>query len=129
MNCDSTAAERLKSRLVEISPLIEEYTAAVCPGCRDVCCKQRHGIMNDQDRRYAAALAEPAVAYDPEQLRLVNGQLHCRGLPQAIKTGNKPGTKASLAKGAKGIIKSRVKTKGNKSFCALGVVAKKWVLP
>jgi len=67
MNPDYTAAQKLKNLLKEVSPLIEEYTAAVCPGCRDVCCKQRHGIMTDLDRRYAAALGESLPAYDPER--------------------------------------------------------------
>ena len=60
----SAAAEKQKQLLIEISPMIEEYTSLVCPDCRDVCCKQRHGIMNEQDARYAAALGSPLPLYD-----------------------------------------------------------------
>ncbi len=65
MNRNLSAAEKQRMLLNEVSPLIEEYTSAVCPDCRDVCCKQRHGMMNDLDRRYAAALGEAVPAYEP----------------------------------------------------------------
>ncbi len=39
----------------------------VCPDCRDVCCKQRHGIMNEQDLRYCSALGASLPDYDPER--------------------------------------------------------------
>jgi hypothetical protein len=60
-----SAAKKIKQLLIDLSPMIEEYTARVCPDCRDVCCKQRHGIMNEQDMRYAAALRLPLPMYDP----------------------------------------------------------------
>ncbi len=65
---NTESAEKIKELLIEISPLIEEYTALVCPDCRDVCCRQRHGIMNEQDLRYLAALNMPRPVYDPGQL-------------------------------------------------------------
>jgi len=67
MNLDFTAAQKLKNLLTEVSLLIEEYTAAVCPGCHDVCCKQRHGMMNDLDRRYTGTLGESVPSYDPQR--------------------------------------------------------------
>lgn len=59
------AEEKLKQLLIDISPMIEEYTARVCPDCRDVCCRQRHSIMNEQDVRYLRALDVPLPAPDP----------------------------------------------------------------
>ncbi len=64
----TSSAEKLKELLIEISPMIEEFTAQVCPDCRDVCCKQRHGIMNEQDLRYCAALGAPPPSYDSGRL-------------------------------------------------------------
>jgi hypothetical protein len=49
-------AEQLKRLLVESSPMIEEYTAAICPGCTDVCCRQKHGTFRENDIRYLRAL-------------------------------------------------------------------------
>lgn len=60
-------AEKIKRLLADVSPLIEEYTSRVCPGCSNVCCKQRHGVMNEQDARYLSALGAPLPAYDPRQ--------------------------------------------------------------
>jgi hypothetical protein len=63
----AVAAKRIRQALVDLSPMIEEYTARVCPDCRDVCCKQRHGIMNKQDMRYLSALNAPLPSYDPDR--------------------------------------------------------------
>jgi hypothetical protein len=60
-------AENIKQLLIDLSPLIEEYTSLVCPGCNDVCCKQRHGIMNELDARYLSALGTPLPSYDPQR--------------------------------------------------------------
>lgn len=49
-------AVKLKQVLIESSPLIEAYTAAVCPDCTAVCCKQKHGILPEKDGRYLMAL-------------------------------------------------------------------------
>jgi hypothetical protein len=58
-------AVRLKQLLVEASPLIESYTAAVCPSCTDVCCRQRHGVFTAHDAAYIAALGTEAPAHEP----------------------------------------------------------------
>jgi hypothetical protein len=58
-------SERIKKLLIAISPMVEHFTAAICPDCRDVCCKQRHGIMNDMDRGFVSALGEPFPREDP----------------------------------------------------------------
>jgi hypothetical protein len=49
-------AEKLKQFLIESSLLIEEYTREVCPGCTDVCCRQKHGIFRERDIWYLHAL-------------------------------------------------------------------------
>lgn len=59
-----TRANRLKRLLIELSPLIEEYTAKACPGCNEVCCRQKRAMMDEIDRRYAAALGLPLPVYD-----------------------------------------------------------------
>ncbi len=61
------AAETIKQVLIDISPLIDEHTMLVCPHCREVCCKQRHGIMDEHDLRYVMALEETVPAYDRER--------------------------------------------------------------
>jgi hypothetical protein len=49
-------AEQLKRLLIESSPVIEEYAAAICSGCTDVCCRQKHGTFRDNDILYLRAL-------------------------------------------------------------------------
>jgi len=49
-------AEKLKLLLIDSSPLIEEYTSAICPTCREVCCRQKHGLYKDRDHLYLGAL-------------------------------------------------------------------------
>jgi hypothetical protein len=60
-------AEQLKRLLVESSPMIEEYTAPICPGCTDVCCRQKHGMYQENDIRYLRALGIDAPPRDPER--------------------------------------------------------------
>jgi hypothetical protein len=57
-NNDSAIAQKLKNLLIESSPLIEEYTGEICPGCTDVCCRQKHGQYREKDRGYLRALGE-----------------------------------------------------------------------
>jgi len=58
-------AKRLQRLLIESSPLIEEYTRELCPGCTDVCCRQRHGIYRERDVRYLSALGASLPERDP----------------------------------------------------------------
>ncbi len=60
----TVSAQRLKQLLIDSSPLIEELTALVCPGCRDVCCRQKHGLFRDGDKRYLEALGLPLPERD-----------------------------------------------------------------
>jgi hypothetical protein len=74
-------AHRLKQLLVESSPLIEEYTAAVCPACLDVCCRQKHGTHCSRDLAYLHALGTPAppleAGRDPDGPCQFMGQAGC----------------------------------------------------
>ncbi len=68
MRPSSDSAQKLKQLLIDLSPVIEEYTALICPHCRQVCCKQRHGIASDLDKRYFAAIGERIPFYEPGRL-------------------------------------------------------------
>jgi hypothetical protein len=57
-------AERLKQQLFEISPLIEEYTAGICPLCVEVCCRQKHGLYQPQDIAYLLVVGAPVPQRD-----------------------------------------------------------------
>ncbi len=65
MTAPAKLARTIKNLLIECSPLIDEYTAAVCPSCRSVCCKQRHGAFTTVDRVYLDALGEKVPPHDP----------------------------------------------------------------
>jgi len=60
-------ANHLKQLLVETSPLIEEYTAAVCPTCVAVCCRQKHGTHCERDLAYLRSLGTPAPFLDADR--------------------------------------------------------------
>jgi hypothetical protein len=60
-------AHQLKQLLIESSPLIEEYTAVVCPACVDVCCRQKHGTHCSRDLAYLRALGAPAPPLDADR--------------------------------------------------------------
>jgi hypothetical protein len=55
-NEPSLAAEKLRQLLIDSSPLIEEYTASVCPECADICCRQKHGLYRERDISYLNGL-------------------------------------------------------------------------
>lgn len=66
MTGDAAAkANKLKDLLIELSPLIEEYSSRVCPGCTDVCCKQKRSYPEHVDARYIEALAVSPPLPDP----------------------------------------------------------------
>ncbi len=58
------AALNLKELLIRTSPLIEEYTRAVCPACTDVCCKQKHCVYRERDVIYLKALGMEIPPHD-----------------------------------------------------------------
>ena len=57
-------AKQLQQLLRESSPLIEEYTRDLCPGCTDVCCRQKHGRYRERDLVYLHALGAIAPVFD-----------------------------------------------------------------
>jgi hypothetical protein len=81
MNRDRHDALILKQMHVELSPLIEELTAKVCPACDDVCCKQKRCLPDPVDVRYLRALDLPLPTYesdrDPDGPCQFIGQLGC----------------------------------------------------
>jgi hypothetical protein len=60
----SMIAKKLKLLLIDSSPLIEEYTSAICPVCTEVCCRQKHSLYQDRDLSYLGALAMAIPARD-----------------------------------------------------------------
>jgi len=74
----TTTAQQLKQLLVSSSALIEEYTAAVCPACTAVCCKQKHGIYKERDIWYLEALEMPVPPRDTT--RPLDGPCEMMGL-------------------------------------------------
>lgn len=70
-------ARKIKDLLIELSPLIEEYTSRVCPGCREICCKQKRSFPDNQDILYLTALHEPLPGHDPG--RDPDGTCQCMG--------------------------------------------------
>lgn len=82
MNQDAAAvAEKLKTLLIVLSPLIEEYTATVCPDCQDICCKQKRSLPDQGDILYRAALgtspSERDISRDPDGPCQFMGQSGC----------------------------------------------------
>ncbi|MCX7793882.1 MAG: hypothetical protein N2257_05705 [Thermodesulfovibrionales bacterium] len=73
-------AVRLKELLIEISPLIEEYTSYICPLCQDVCCKQKHAIPEEKDLIYMKLTGIPEYTLDgrgPEENCQFLGEKGC----------------------------------------------------
>lgn len=63
-NEPTLAAKKLRQLLIDSSPLIEEYTAAVCPECTDICCRQKHGLYRESDISYLSGLGVPVPQRD-----------------------------------------------------------------
>lgn len=56
-----TDSERLISAYDAVSAFIEKHTQALCPDCETVCCIDRHGTYEKEDRALLRALdVEPA---------------------------------------------------------------------
>jgi hypothetical protein len=49
-------ARELKEAFDTVSPFIEKHTAVVCPDCKEVCCADKHGRHDDDDRLFLEAL-------------------------------------------------------------------------
>ncbi len=51
-------AHELKDAFDAVSPFIEKHTAVVCPECRQVCCRDKHGRPDENDLVFLRALGE-----------------------------------------------------------------------
>jgi hypothetical protein len=69
-------ALQMKAAYEEVSPLIEAFTAKVCPTCRSVCCIDRHGSHEEADLKFLSASREAA----PPEPPLPDDTLPCRHL-------------------------------------------------
>ncbi|MDA8432638.1 MAG: hypothetical protein M0Z60_06720 [Nitrospiraceae bacterium] len=58
-----TLARETADAVEAISPGIERHTAAVCPGCQQVCCANRHCYHEYADIVYLCSLGERPPAY------------------------------------------------------------------
>ena len=62
-NAEELAIE-MKEAFKTISPFIEKHTAIVCPECRHLCCKDKHGRYDQDDIIFLHAIN---AAIPPEQ--------------------------------------------------------------
>lgn len=66
MKKGSSSAAELAGDLREafdvVSPFIEKHTAIVCPGCENLCCKDRHGRYDENDLFFLTALGVAVTA-------------------------------------------------------------------
>jgi hypothetical protein len=56
-------AHCLSLLMEEVSPFIQRNTSAVCPGCKNICCVNRHGYYDHRDLVYVFALGASRPAY------------------------------------------------------------------
>lgn len=60
-------AQKIREGLLKINPFIQQGTEAVCPGCTNVCCVNKHGYYNYEDLVYIYALGLKIPDYDFEK--------------------------------------------------------------
>ena len=60
-------ANEIKEAFNTVSPFIEKHTAIVCPECKNLCCKDKHGRHDKDDIKFLKAINEPIP---PEQTDL-----------------------------------------------------------
>lgn len=56
-------AQRVKGLTSSLDPVIETFTSAVCPSCREVCCINRHSYHAFDDLIYIRALSLEPPSY------------------------------------------------------------------
>lgn len=49
-------ARKVKAKIAALDPFIQQHTSAVCPGCRRICCINRHAYYECDDLIYLYAL-------------------------------------------------------------------------
>jgi hypothetical protein len=60
-------AQKIKKGIEKINPFVQQGTDAVCPGCTNVCCVNKHGYYNYEDLVYICALGLKIPDYDFEK--------------------------------------------------------------
>lgn len=63
----ASLALELKAAYEAVSPIIEGFTRRVCPGCRSVCCIDRHGTHEDADLAFLEAVGERPPGGPPKE--------------------------------------------------------------
>jgi len=58
-------AKDLREAFDLVSPFIEKHTAIVCPGCENVCCKDKHARYDENDIIFLTALGIDIPSDDP----------------------------------------------------------------
>ena len=60
-------ANELKNAFDAVSPFIEKHTSIVCPTCETVCCINKHGNYDNNDRVFIEALGMEVPRYSPDR--------------------------------------------------------------
>lgn len=60
-------AYEIRDAFDAVSPFIEKHTAIVCPKCRQVCCRDKHGRPDKDDLLFLRALGAEMPAGVPER--------------------------------------------------------------
>ncbi len=58
-----TKALEVKDHIDALSPLLEAFTASVCPSCKSVCCIHRHSRYDRSDMIYMTSLGRDVLDY------------------------------------------------------------------
>ncbi|MBI4826153.1 MAG: hypothetical protein HY807_06990 [Nitrospirae bacterium] len=63
MSADSKTeiAQELREAFNTVSPFIEKHTSIVCPGCKNICCADRHGRYDSDDIIFLKAIGADFV--------------------------------------------------------------------
>lgn len=69
-------AQEMREAYTDVSAFIEHHTSRVCPGCKSVCCIDRHGTHEPEDLVFIEALGESP----PPEPPLDDDTLPCRQL-------------------------------------------------
>ena len=56
-NLEELASE-IKEAFNTVSPFIEKHTAKLCPDCKHLCCKDKHGRYDQDDIKFLKAINE-----------------------------------------------------------------------
>ena len=60
-------AIEIKEAFNTVSPFIEKHTAIVCPECKHLCCKDKHGRYDQDDIKFLKAINEAIPTAQPDR--------------------------------------------------------------